>query len=324
MKKCMALLLVLMVALCAFAIAEEVDYTAVPEGMTIGFINYTDSQEDAKTRHQGIEDWAKEHGVEVLYTEASGDAAKMMSACDTYILQGVDVIVDTNWNPGGGSALVQKCNAAGIPLISIDTYYEGENSYFVGVDNEGVGRMGGEAAAKYAMKRFDGKVDYLIVTYAAALESINARTTFALEGLRQAGIEIADENYFELETGVGDCTQLARQQMTDWLTAHPDGNTVIVSGNTSNTLGLQAAIEAQNRADDCIIISHGFDTPAHQAIENGSKLWVAAIDYMNYYYGKDVMELAVRLANGEKIDQTHFYVQTRYVDGDNYAEVVGE
>lgn len=324
MKKLLALVLLLSVALFCVAFAEEVDYTVVPEGMTIGFINYTDSQEDAKTRHQGIQDWADEHGVEVLYAEASGDAAKMMSACDTYILQGVDVIVDTNWNIGGGSALVQKCNAAGIPLISIDTYYEGENSYYVGVDNEGVGRMSGEAAAKYALKCFDGKVDYLVVTYAAALEGINVRTTCALDGLRQAGIELPDENYFEIETGIGDCTQLARQQMTDWLTAHPEGKTVIVSGNTSNTLGLQAAIESQNRADDCIIVSHGFDSPAQQAIADGSTLWLASIDYMNYYYGKDVMELAVRLANGEKIDQTHFYVQTRYVDGDNFAEVMAE
>lgn len=324
MKKLMVLLLVLSFALFATGFAEEVDYTIVPDGMTIGFINYSDSQEDAKTRHQGMIDWAEENGVEILYAEAAGDAGKMMTACDNFILQGVDVIVDSNWNLGGGSALVQKCNAAGIPLISIDTYYEGENSYYVGVDNEGVGKVGGEAAAKFAMKNFDGKVDYLVVTYCAALEGINVRTTNALAGLREAGIEIADENYFTIETGSGDCTQLAKQQLTDWLTAHPVGNTVIVGGNTSNALGLQAAVESQNRADDCIIVSHGFDTPAQQAIESGSTLWVSAVDYMNYYYGPDVMKLAVRLANGEKIEQTHFYVQTRYVDCDNFSEVMAE
>ena len=199
MKKLVTLMLAVMLALCACAYAETTDYTQVPEGMVVGFINYTDASDTPYNFHKGIADWCEANGVELLYAEASGDAEAMMSACDNFILQQADVIIDSNWNLAGGSALVQKCNAAGIPLISIDTYYEGENSYFVGVDNDAAGVLSGEAAVKYINEKFGGKVDYVVVSYSAALEGINVRTTNAIKGIRDAGIEVPDENYFEIK-----------------------------------------------------------------------------------------------------------------------------
>ena len=323
MKKLVTLMLAVMLALCACAYAETTDYTQVPEGMVVGFINYTDASDTPYNFHKGIADWCEANGVELLYAEASGDAEAMMSACDNFILQQADVIIDSNWNLAGGSALVQKCNAAGIPLISIDTYYEGENSYFVGVDNDAAGVLSGEAAVKYINEKFGGEVDYVVVSYSAALEGINVRTTNAIKGIRDAGIEVPDENYFELECGTGDATQMARQQLTDWLTAHPTGTVAVVGGNCEMCLGFQAAIESQNRAADCVIVSHNCDTSAQAAIEAGSDLWVAAVDYMPYYYGETAMPLAVRLVNGERPEDVMHYVQIRYIDKDNYSEIFG-
>lgn len=127
----------------------------------------------------------------------------------------------------------------------------------------------------------------------------------------------------ELECGTGDATQMARQQLTDWLTAHPTGTVAVVGGNCEMCLGFQAAIESQNRAADCVIVSHNCDTSAQAAIEAGSDLWVAAVDYMPYYYGETAMPLAVRLANGERPEDVMHYVQIRYIDKDNYSEIFG-
>lgn len=324
MKKLTALVMVVAMLLCAFAMAEEIDYTKVPEGMTVGFINYTDANDTPQQFHQGIADWCEANGVELLYAEASGDAEAMMSACDNFILQEVDIIIDSNWNLAGGSALVQKCNEAGIPLISLDTYYEGANSYYVGVDNDYCGVIAGEAAAKWINSKFGGTVDYVVVSYAAALEGINVRTTNVISGIREAGIEVADENYFELECGTGDATQLAKQQMTDWLTAHPEGTVAAVGGNCEITLGFQAAVESQNRADDVVLVSHNLDVTSKAALDAGSELWVAAVDYMPYYYAQTAMPLAVRLVNGERPEEVMHYVQIQFVDADNYAEIIAE
>ena len=295
-----------------------------PAGKKIGYIIYSNANESAYMYYSGLEKLCKDAGIEVLSTESNGDAESMMSACDNFILQGVDAIVDSSWNAGGGSSLVKKCNDAGIPLISIDVYYEGDNSYFVGVNNEAVGVVGGDAAAKWAKKKFGDKLDYVVVTYSASLESINARTTSALQGVRDAGYDIPDDHYFQLEIGTGDTTQLAKQQMTDWLTAHPEGTMVSVTGNAEAALGFESAIESQNRGDDCIIVSSGYDTAAKSAIGSGDKVWCAAVDYMGLHYGDTAYPLLLKLLAGERPTEKFWYVQTRFVDSENYAEVGNE
>lgn len=305
------------------AVAGDMDYTKVPEDMTIGYINYTDALDTPMRFHQGVEKVCEENGIKVLYAEASGSETDMMAACDNFILQGVDLIVDSNWNVAGGSALVQKCNDAGIPLISIDTLYEGKNSYFVGVDNDYAGFLCGEAAAKYIGIKFGGEIDYVVVSYSANLESINGRTVNAIEGIRDAGYDVPDENFFKLECGNGDATQMAKQQMTDWLTAHPTGKVAVVAGNNEMALGFQAAIESQNRQDDCIMVSNGLDTNTEAVLRSKDPMWVAAIDYMADYYGETLVPLAIRLVNGERPEEIMHYVEIRYIDGDNFAEFYG-
>ena len=293
------------------------------EGMTVGFINYTDANDTPRNFHLGIQDWCDANGATLLYAEAKGDAEGMMEACDNFILQGADIIIDSNWNLAGGSSLVQKCNDAGIPLISLDTYYEGDNSYYVGVDNDAAGVLSGEAAVKYINKKFGGKVDYVVVSYSAALEGINVRTTNAIKGIRDAGIDVPDENYFELECGTGDATQTAKQQLTDWLTAHPEGTVAIVAGNAEMALGFQAAVESQNRGADCVIISHNCDTSAQANIAAKNDVWLAAVDYMSYNYADTAMPLAERLVAGERPEEVMHYVEIRYIDSDNFEEFYG-
>ena len=57
MKKLVTLMLAVMLALCACAYAETTDYTQVPEGMVVGFINYTDASDTPYNFHKGIADW---------------------------------------------------------------------------------------------------------------------------------------------------------------------------------------------------------------------------------------------------------------------------
>ena len=95
--------------------APEADGEFDPAGKKIGYIIYSNANESAYMYYAGLEKLCKEAGIEVLSTESNGDAEAMMRACDNFILQGVDAIVDSSWNAGGGAALVQKCNDAGIP-----------------------------------------------------------------------------------------------------------------------------------------------------------------------------------------------------------------
>ena len=314
-------LCLIMLAFCFGSALAETDYTAVPEGMVVGFINYSDTLTAGILVHQGMTRWCEENGVKMIVADADGDAAKQAAACDSFILQGVDAIVDFNFNPAGGTYLVEKCNEAGIPLISIDLQYQGENSYYCGVNNAEAGEIAGKAAADKAAVKFGDKgVDYLVATVAISLESVNQRTTSSYDGMTAAGYEFPEGHYIELECGTGNATALAEQQCKDFLTAHPDSTVVFVLGNDDVATGMLSAIESQNRQDDCMIITCGCELPSQAWLKADNDVVLASVDFMFTHYADTIMPLAVRLVNGDPSCEVLNFVQLGYLDSSTINE----
>lgn len=281
--------------------------TSAAEPLVVGFINYSDEIDATRIVHVGMEKVAKEKGVELLYTTAKSDAQQMISAADNFILQGIDVLVDFNFNEGGGAALKEKCATAGIPLISLDFNY-GEGTYFVGVNNQKAGEFAGEGALAGIKEKFGGELDFLVMTVAASLgESINLRTRAVKDALRTGGIDLPDAKIIEMETGSGDMTQLAKQQATDFLTANPEAKKVLfISGNDQGGLGIMAAISSQNRNADCLLVTHGCEEPSRLALRDKDPIWYGSVDYQFEKYAVTVFDVIDRLMKGEEVDQESF------------------
>ncbi len=295
----------------------ENDEAEQAEPILVGFINYSDDIDATRLVHEGMQKKADELGIEMLYATAKTDAAQMISNADNMILQGVDVLVDFNFNMGGGAALKEKCDAAGIPLISIDMNY-GEGTYYAGVSNQLAGEFSGEGAVEFINEKFGGEIEYLVISVGNALgEEINKRTRGAADAIRAAGIDLPAEKVIEIETGSGDTTQLATQQTTDFLTAHPDATKVLfIGGNDQNGLGFQAAIINQNREDDCLIVTHGCEAPARLALHENDPVWVGSVDYQFEKYADTVFDIIMKLMAGEEVPQESF-VKLAFVTADN-------
>ena len=129
----------------------------------IGFNNYNMGSDFPQQLYAGLEAAAAEAGVEIMYAEAAGDPQKMVSNIDAFITAGVDLIVDFNFNPEVGVTLVQMCDEAQIPLISIDCYYEG--AYFFGVNNLLAGKTAGAFAAELVADKWDNSFDELVLEF---------------------------------------------------------------------------------------------------------------------------------------------------------------
>jgi len=109
----------------------------------IGFNNYADSHEFCAKVSKGIRDEAAKAGVELEYTEAMMDGAKMVANTQTLIDKGCDLIIDFNWIPEVGATMLKMCNDADVKLISMDTIYEG--TYYFGANSYIAGQVLGEA-----------------------------------------------------------------------------------------------------------------------------------------------------------------------------------
>lgn len=253
---------------------------AAKKDVIVGFINYSDEIDATRLVHTGMEKVAKEMGIKLIYGTAKSDAQQMVSAADNFIVQGAKAIVDFNFNQGGGAALKEKCNAAKIPLISIDMNY-GDGTYFVGVNNQQAGEFAGDGALNGIKEKFGGKLDYVVITVGASLgDEINKRTRGVVDSLRKAGLDLPKDKVIEMETGSGDMTLVSKQQATDFLTAHNDAKKVLfVSGNDQGGLGIMSAIASQKRETDCLLVTHGCEQPSRIALNKSDPVWYGSVDY---------------------------------------------
>jgi D-xylose transport system substrate-binding protein len=84
-------------------------------------------------------------GVEADIQNAQGDKARFQTIADGMIASGVSVLVITNLDNETGTAVIQKANDVGIPVIDYDRLTLGGGaSYYVSFDNVKVGETIGE------------------------------------------------------------------------------------------------------------------------------------------------------------------------------------
>lgn len=279
----------------------------------IGFNNYNMGSDFPQQLYAGLEAAAAEAGVEIMYAEAAGDPQKMVSNIDAFITAGVDLVVDFNFNPEVGVTLVQMCDEAQIPLISIDCYYEG--AYFFGVNNLLAGKTAGAFAAELVADKWDNSFDELVLEFNdAAGPEVKQRLEGIVEALQEAGIEFTDDQVTWIDFN-NDETK-AQSTAADFLTAHPDSRKILFGVLTDPaSAGVLAAIETAKRSDDCMIVSHGGEDVGIEMLKKDN-CFQGTVCYDPAKYGEGLIPLAVRIIHGEQAE-VYNYAQQYMLTRDN-------
>lgn len=116
--------------------------------------------------------------IDYYISDAQNDQAKQNDAVDTMLARGVDVLICYVVQSSGASAIAQKCEAAGVPVIFLNTKVDGpslsdyERTWFIGADNESKAHMqmdmifdllGDEEKFKDIDKNGDGKINMFYI-----------------------------------------------------------------------------------------------------------------------------------------------------------------
>lgn len=312
MKKVLALVLMAMLVLSAAAFAEE-------DGWYIGYSNQQRSEDFFITVGDGLAAAAAEHGIQFEESITDRDAVKMTQVVDTYILKGVDMVIDFNVLAETGAEMAAKLSAEGIPMISIDCVYDG--AYFFGVNNYDAGVVLGTAAIDVVNEKFGGELEYVVVLYdSSAGADVQARVDGAAEVLAEE-FSVPAENVVYLDCMADDTktTSLTR----DWLNSHPDASKIVFIGqNDDRGYAINNVVNSDQRVEDSIIISHNADPSAIenlQAHPDGDTAWLLTASYNSHLYGEQVIDMAMKILNGEEVDD-QVYAKVTVVGLDNLDE----
>ena len=267
---------------------------------------------------------------DITIVDGKNDMAIQTEQINSFITQGVDLIICNLVQTSSADTIINKVVEAGIPLVlinreplaydadgkTLDEQYEGilNNPYvcYVGADARQSGTYQGEIVAALPDKgdvNGDGTVSYVMIE--GDPENIDAqyRTEFSVKALTDAGIKVEC-----LDDQVGNwATDKGQQIAANALAKNGDKIDVIFCNNDAMALGAAAAITAANRTVGKDIYLLGVDAleQCQEMVKNGTMTGTVLNDHVGQSH--KAVDVAIQALNGDPIEN-YYWVDYVKVD----------
>ncbi|MGE5073145.1 MAG: substrate-binding domain-containing protein [Anaerolineae bacterium] len=239
---------VVVIALLLGACAPKAAAPAAPQArhITIGMANFSQCCAYFIGMNKAVIDAAAAYGnVEIISTDANGDAAKLNSDIEDLIAKKVDgVIVSGAWLEQLPSAL-DSLGEAGIPVVLVDRQWKGNYTSYVGPENFKIGQQDGQ----YIVDRLKGQGVLVVLKGGPADNSIGLNRTNGMLDImsKNPGIKVInapDWGGWSEDGGL--------KQMENLLAANSKIDAVFCE-NDSMCLGAQRAIADAGRSSEMFL-----------------------------------------------------------------------
>jgi len=249
----------------------------------------------------------------VSYADAAQDNAKQVEQVNTFLTQGIDLLIISPNEATPLTSVVKKAYDKGIPVLVLDRKVDGDGyTSFIGADNVDIGRQAGKFLAGKLLPH-GGKV--------VELKGL-AGSTPAKERSDGFAEGIAGRNIDVIATADADWLRDKGQQQADaLLKAHPDAQAVF-SENDPMAEGARIAAQNAGRADLPIVGIDGLPVP-----EGGIKAVEAGRLSATFIYptgGAEAVATAKKLLIDCQAAGKTQTLPTRLVTRDNAAQVYAE
>lgn len=254
---------------------------------------------------------AEELGVKLVFSDAQQKQENQISAMRACIQQGVDVIALPPVVEDGWDAVLQEAKDAGIPVIIVDRSVSADKSLYashIGSDMVLEGRKAGEEMNK------------LLPNGGNVLEISGTTGSGAAVGRAKGFRETLNANITILDSQTGNFNPTEAKPVAEAFLKKYEGK---IDGFFIHNDGMaEAVVEAMKAAGlkpgDVKIVSVDGTRGGFQMMIDG---WVQADVECNPLLGPQVMEMALKLMNGEEIDAEVLTNETVYYP-DKAAELL--
>ncbi|MEA4938300.1 MAG: galactose ABC transporter substrate-binding protein [Christensenella sp.] len=254
---------------------------------------------------------------EVTIVDGKGDMAEQTNQVDTFLAQGVDVLIVNLVQSSSAATITDKAKAAGVPVVyinrepSADDMKAWDKICYVGADARQSGTYQGEIIASLPNKgdqNGDGVVSYVMIMGDPENVDAQYRTEFSIKALTDAGIKVE-----ELFKQRGDWAQEKGQELAaNALAQFGDKIDVIFCNNDGMALGAYQAIVAAGRTVGTDIYLVGVDALPEcvQMVKDGTMTGTVLNDHIGQSH--TAVDAAVKYIMGETVD-TYLWVDYQKV-----------
>ncbi|RKR87090.1 ribose transport system substrate-binding protein [Micromonospora pisi] len=239
---------------------------------TIGVANFMLSGPYFSGMDKAIAAQAKKKGnVEVVSTDANGDAAKLAANVEDLLSKNVDAVIISGGPLESAPAALNAIKAAGKPVVLVDRKFQtGEYTSWIGPDNKAIGVQNGEFLAE----KLPGGGKVAIIKGGPADNSIGLARTDGVKSVLtgKPGITLVEAPDFGNWGSDGGLTV-----MESLLATHADLAAVFCE-NDAMCLGAQRAIADAGRDKQIIIAGVDGQAEALKAILDGTNYLVTGLN----------------------------------------------
>lgn len=308
MKKLIALVMALLiVALCGVATAEDAPkigvaiYQFADNFMTL----YRTELARYLTEDCGVP------AENITIMDGKNDQAEQTNQIDAFIADNVDVMIINLVQSSSAASVIQKADAAGIPVVFInreptaDDMALSENICYVGADARQSGTFQGQIIAETENKgdwNGNGVVDYVMIMGDPENVDAQYRTEFSIKALTDAGLTV--NKLFEQR---GDWDQTKGQELAATaLSQYGNDVDVIFCNNDAMALGAYQAIVDAGRVVGQDIYLVGVDAldECQAMVQDGTMTGTVLNDHIGQSH--TAADVALKAAKGEKMEKYYW------------------
>jgi ribose transport system substrate-binding protein len=252
---------------------------------------------------RGFELAARTMPVDMLWYDNAADPARAIANAEAAIAARVDLLIECNADSEANAEIARRLAAAGVPALALIDELPGAPWY--GPDNRAAGRIAGQALGAFARENWPGEqvLGVLIGDLADPITAIGERVQGVNEGVRET---LPTLRFASLDTG-GQSVR-ADALLTKFLRTQ-SGRLLIATLDDLSAVYAKNAIEMNRRQSDCVIVSQGVDRNIHGGASekkeldpnNRGSVVLGSVAYYLDRYGYEVLPLALRLLNGERL-----------------------
>ena len=309
MKKILALVMALLVVMvCGVATAEQ----AAPK-IGIAIYQFADNFMTLY-RTELVRYLTEDCGIpaeNITVMDGKNDQAEQTNQIDGFIADNVDVMILNLVQSTSAATVVQKADAAGIPVVFINREPSEEDMKlsdkicYVGADARQSGTFQGEIIAEtenHGDFNGNGVVDYVMIMGDPENVDAKYRTEFSIQALEDAGLKTN-----ELYKQRGDWDQTKGQELAATaLTQFGNDVDVIFCNNDAMALGAYQAIVDAGRTvgEDIYLVGVDALDEVQEMVKEGKVTGTVLNDHIGQSH--TAADAAIKAANGETLEKYYW------------------
>jgi ribose transport system substrate-binding protein len=247
---------------------------------------------------------AEEYGATLNAVGANQDVSQQSNQIDTFLQQGVDLIVLNAADSKGIGPAVERAVNQGVPVVAVDVGAAGGTAATVTSDNEQAGQL----ACQYIVDRLEGQGDIAIID-GTPITSITDR----MNGCQSVLDENPGINVVASQKGDNGRDQ-GLSIATDILTAHPDID-AIFAVNDPTALGAALAVKQHGANDTFISAVDGSPDAVEEMKSEG--IIAATVAQDPQALAEKAVELGHQVVQGEELEEKDIKLPVKLVTKDD-------